>query len=445
MPPAATDAASDAIVIGAGLAGLSAARRLKDAGASVTLFEARDRVGGRVLTEAPEPGLAIDLGAQFLGPAQHAIAPLVEEVGLTQIEAHREGDCLVIPAPGAKPRRAASVLAALSLPARLDLALAALRLDHTCRRAAKRAPGRRDTAPASALVRRLTWLGESRRALDALLEGELCVPLDEISARELLDQAASIGGLGGEASSARWFLAEGCQPLARHLADRLGASLVMRAPVSRIEARGEGVTVQTPGRIARGRRLIIAVPPQLYGRLGLLPLLPASRRAAFAGWRTGAVVKTVLAFEQPWWRDHGLSGEIVSPGAQFNAALDASHPRGPARLVLFSTGTSGRLLGQAGDEHARIAAACAFLAEATGVQIPAPLHARSVDWSADPFSLGGYASRRSLGASSSLADLFAPHGPIHFAGTETAGAWRSFMDGAIASGYAAADAVMAGP
>jgi monoamine oxidase len=81
---------------------------------------------------------------------------------------------------------------------------------------------------------------------------------------------------------------------------------------------------------------------------------------------------------------------------------------------------------------------------AFGSPVQDPVEARSVDWSADPFSLGGYASRRGIGGWIAAPDLFAPHGRLHFAGSETANRWRSFMDGAVQSGLRAAGEILGG-
>ena len=91
-----SNATLDAIVIGGGLAGLSAARQLKNQGASVVLLEARNRLGGRISSQVLPNGPVIDLGAQFVSNAQRRISELVDEVGLTRVQPHDTGDHLFI-------------------------------------------------------------------------------------------------------------------------------------------------------------------------------------------------------------------------------------------------------------------------------------------------------------------------------------------------------------
>ena len=98
--PAIGSGAVDAVVLGAGLAGLAAARRLAEAGASVRVLEARGRIGGRVWSERLRTGQTVDLGAQFIGDAQTRISALADEVGLTRVAPNAEGQALYVAAPG---------------------------------------------------------------------------------------------------------------------------------------------------------------------------------------------------------------------------------------------------------------------------------------------------------------------------------------------------------
>lgn len=436
----------DVVVIGAGLAGLSAARRLKARGASVTVLEARPRIGGRVLTERLRTGHVVDHGAQFLCDAHKRVSALVDEVGLTRIAPFKAGQYAYIGSPSAKPALAHAGDLPLSFLAKLDALQAYWRQERYQRSAAGAKRACWDNRSAAKFLRKLTFTDEAYRFLAGHLEGEFCAPLDTFSALELIEQAASVGGRQGEADSAQWFLAEGTGPLTDHLAGTLGVSLVLNAPVTRVQQEARSVTVHSTGTTYRARQLIVTAPPQLYGAIGGLPFLPENRQQVINGFRLGSVIKTVIVFAKPWWRARGLSGSILSPGAVCNAGLDASPPNGQVGiLVLFSTSISGRRLGQTASEPERIVRVLEWLRSVTESAVPAPIAARSTDWTADPWSLGGYASRRGLGGWAAAPDLFAPVGNIHFAGTETATEWRSFMEGALQSGESAADAVCAAP
>lgn len=432
----------DFVVIGGGLAGLSAARQLKRLGASVVVLEARERVGGRVHSQCLPTGHVVDLGAQFIGDAQRRVSALVDEVGLTRVRPHQDGDSLYIAADGSEPLRLTGDDLPLSLPGQLDALNATRRLGKAigCRRAQV---ARLDASTASDFVRGLTFTLSAESFLRGLLESEICMPGDDISAYELLDQLASVGGLEGERSSMQWFLAEGTGPLARHLADGLGSSVITQAPVTQVSQRGERFAVETPSGSYAAHHLVVAVPPQLHARIGLLPWLPAKHRQVLSAYRTGSVVKTILVFATPWWRELRLSGRAGGVGGLVNAMVDASpDDAGAGVLVLFSTAGSGRRLGAWSSETQRIDHALTWLSVLVGKAIPVPLAARSVDWSSDPWSLGGYASCRAPGGWVAAPDLFRSAGRLHFAGKETATEWRSFMEGALQSADRAAAAVL---
>jgi monoamine oxidase len=431
----------DAIIIGAGLAGLAAARRLRQSGASVRVLEARNRVGGRVQSQRLASGHVIDLGAQLIGDAQTRISALVDEVGLTRVARNHGGDTVHIPSTGAEPVLARGGSLPLSLFGKLDALQALWRFDRRLK--SYRADiDHLDAMTASRFIADMTFTRAPAEFLAGFVEGELCAPLDEVSAHELLDQSASVGGFSGERSSADWYLAEGMAPVVDHLASALGSDLILDAAVTGIEQHDEWLRVSAGGGTYRARNLVVAVPPQLYEKLGLFPLLPAERRKVAATYSRGEVIKTILVFERPWWRDRGLSGDVLSPGSVFNAALDGSPANGGVGiLVLFATATAARRLSQTRAEADRISTAIDWLRSLGGWPVPNPIAARSIDWSADPWSLGGYASRRAISGWSAAPDLFASSQRIHFAGSETATEWRSFMEGALQSAERAADAV----
>lgn len=433
----------DVIVIGAGLAGLSAARCLKERGASVTVLEARSRVGGRARTERLPSGHVVDHGAQFLSDDHKRLAALVDEVGLTRVARDKAGRHLYC-APAATPRFAADGQLPLSFWAKLDAMQMHWRINRHQETVRGAGMAARDTRTAAQYLRDLAFTDEAYRFLAGFVEGELCTPIATFSAQELIEQAVSVGGRQGEADSAQWFLAEGTGPLADHLAGILGASVVLNAPVTRVHQDADGIAVDTGHVTRRAKSLIVTTPPQLYASIGIMPHLPGDRQRVIAGYQRGSVIKTVLVFGNPWWRERGLSGSFLSPGALCNAGLDASLPDGRAgTLVLFSTSASGRRLGQTTSEPKRIEQVLASLRSIVGSEIPSPIAGRSIDWTTDPWSLGGYASRRGLGGWTAAPDLFASVGNIHFAGTETATEWRSFMEGALQSAERAADAVLA--
>jgi monoamine oxidase len=443
IPAAPKSQLVDAIVIGGGLAGLASARRLKAAGASVVVLEARGRIGGRVHSQRLDTGHTIDLGAQFIGDSQRRISTLVNEVGLTRVSPHTTGDSVFLMTPGARPVFKQGDGVPLSLFGQLDALVARWRLDRKLR-SFRTDIERLDALVASKFVREMTLTRQPADFFASYIEGEMCASLHNFSAYELLDQLAATGGVDGEGGSAQWYLAEGTEPLAHHLAGGLGDAVVLNAPVTKIARHSEWVAAEAATGRYRARQMIVALPPQLYGSVGLLPLLPEERRRVVVGYKQGNVIKTIVVFRNPWWRDHGASGRAMSAGGNFNAAVDCSPADGSSGiLVMFSTAASSIRLGCMTEERDRIAQAVEWLKILSGRIAPEPIAARSIDWNADPYSLGGYSSRRGMGGWSLVPALFAPMDRVHFAGTETATEWRSFMEGALQSAERAADEVLA--
>eukprot|EP00439_Symbiodinium_sp_Y106_P013652 s2097_g1.t4 len=416
----------------AGLAGLSAARNLSKGGRSVLVLEARDRVGGRThsVTEGP---YTIDLGAQFIADRQRRISALVDEFGITRVELDSEGKTLHRDGPGSKVKRISEDSLPLSCLAQLDALQSSWRLESKVKALSNADLDKLDTISLSELIRQKTFLQSSRSMLAQMAQSELCVSTDEISAFEFLQQLKSVGGLEVEAEE--YYMKEGSQSIAKRMGADLGDAVILSSPVSAIDLSGESIKVTAKDVTYSSKYVVVAVPPQLYASIGLLPVLPPHRQNALEGWTPGTAIKTIMVWQQPWWTPSRLSGHVSSPKDIFSSVVAGSCANGqPGVLVLFATGPNGKELLKIDSEQGRIDKALEFLAEMFGCTIPTPVAARSMNWCAEPLSLGGYASFPAVGARKKAPDLFQPFRGIHFAGTETADEWRSYMEGAIQSG-----------
>ncbi len=276
-------AEADVVVVGAGLAGLTAGRELQRAGYSVLVVEARDRVGGRVLSHSLAGGDVVDVGGQFVGPAQRHVLGLAAELGVATVPIFTKGRTLlelggrrygyrVIPPAGL-------VQLADAGPVQLvDAGLAILTLDRMARLVPVQAPWQAAGAAAAdsqtladwARGRVRTRLG--RFAVEAFSQGVLACEPGEVSLLHVLFYLRSAGGFrqltetSGAAQHGR--LAGGAQLIAVRLAEQLGAGSVrLGAPVARIEQGASQVSVHGAGVVATGRRAVIAVPPALAGRI----------------------------------------------------------------------------------------------------------------------------------------------------------------------------------
>jgi monoamine oxidase len=444
-----TDVETEVVVVGAGLAGLSAARRLDDRGADVHVLEARDRVGGRTLSEAVGDE-TVDLGAQWIGPDQEHVHELVEDLGIETFDQYVDGEAQF--RAGGELARHDDAVRALSLPAQLNLLYAIRKLNGQSRQVPLDAPHEAPEAEAWDAMTVATWrdsvlkLAAARDAFDAIFRALFTSEPRELSYLYFLFYLNAGGGFASltsvEGGAQQTRLVGGTQQLSQGLAGELGDRVHLGVPVYAID-RGDGVTVHVDGLTATGEYAVVAVPPALAGRITYDPPLPAWRDGLTQRTPMGSVVKCVAAYEEPFWRAAGLSGEVVDAEGPVGLVYDDSPPDGSSgALVGFALGDDGRALADAAPEERRAAVLSAF-ADYFGRRAADPEAYADRAWANEAFSRGCYAGNMGPGTLSSYGDaLRRPVGRLHWAGTETAEEWHGYMDGAIASGKRAATGVL---
>jgi monoamine oxidase len=444
----------DVIVVGAGLAGARIADLLSAAGRRVLVLEARDRVGGRLWSDT-SAGATIDRGGQWIGPRQSRVVGLAAELGLTRVRTPVRGRH-VLDVDGV-PRVRRVLLPPVGVRGLLAAFGAMRRLDRAARVVPAAAPW--DTPDAAALDAESArvYLGRAlanegaAAFLEANVEGLFCRPLGDISALELLHQLGSVGGFGALHTAETWFLAEGAQRLVTGLiarSERAGVEVRRGHAVARVEDRGADVLVECSegGRPATfvALRVVLAVPPQLRARITVDPPLPTRGMPRVV---TGDVIKLVAVYEQPWWRERGLSGLAMTASQPIAVTIDSSRDAGSASLVglASSRGAAALRASRGGGASTPEDPATAWLAHTRrwlAPDAPPPFALTITDWTADPWALGGYAARPGLGGWTEDRPDPAPIGRLHFAGTETARAWRSYMEGALESAERVAGEVL---
>jgi len=209
-----------------------------------------------------------------------------------------------------------------------------------------------------------------------------------------------------------------------------------------VTARGH-VDVISDRYVNRARRVIVALPPVLAGRIQYEPALPALRDGLTARMPQGRLIKVQAIYDRPFWRDDGLNGSSVSDAGPCNVTFDSS-PR---------SGTPGALLGFIGGDEARSfdrlatgerrRAALAGLARAFGPRALDPIDYVQTDWSAEPYTRGCPVAIAPPGVLTTYGRaLREPVGRLHWAGTESATYWNGYMDGAVSAGRRAAAEVL---
>lgn len=442
----------DVVVVGAGLAGLSAAREVAKAGRSVRVIEARDRVGGRTSGHVLGNSFTVEMGGQWVGPPQTAVVDLISELGLETFPTYADGEDLTIyrgtmnrhgPESLGLPdssmeevERVTEELERLSADVPLTAPWDAPDAGHLDRQSLESwLTDATDDDVAQAFIRFLT------RALFA-------AEAHEMSLLHFLFYIRSGGGLDtmvatrDGAQDSR--VVGGSQRISERLAEELGDAVVLNSPVRGLVQDDDSVSVLYDAVELRARQAIVALPPTLAGRLTYAPALPTRRDALTQQLPMGNVIKVQVAYDTPFWREAGLSGSALDFDDPLSLTFDNSPP----------DGSCGVIAGFIEAEHARHAAELApadrraavldALVRLFGPAAAGPTEYVERDWMAEPYTRGCYGGRLGAGVWTAYGrGLTEPVGRIHWAGAETSDVWNGYMDGAIRSGRRAAAEALA--
>lgn len=450
---------ADVAIVGGGLAGLTAASELVRAGLEPIVLEARDRVGGRVLSRHVADGVAIDQGGQFVGPPREGpwlIDELCRAHGIERFRTHERGDKLVL--LGSRRRRYRGLAPNWPPHAAVDLVRAKDALERLARSFPAGEPWRAPDATAldgqtyASWIERHVRTSQSRELLRLATETLYAAEPEELSLLHALAYVRSAGrghlthlarvGRGHQQEQLRG----GAQSLPLALAAVLGGRVQLRSPIRRIAVRGDRVVLAGSQATVTCRRVVVALPPALAGRLEWDPPLPGGRDRATLAFAGGSVITASLVYAQPFWRVQGLSGYAAATHGPVRGVIDVSPPP-PVRagvLQAFVVAGAARSLARLSASERR-RAILGGLAELFGDAARRPERYFEKDWTADEWTRGcyhGIAAPRAWVAHGPR--LREPVGPIHWAGSETATWGLGTMEGAIDSGRRAAREVAEG-
>lgn len=431
--PAAAAATYDVIVIGAGFAGVTAARELRAAGLSPLILEARNRIGGRTWTTS-FAGKQVELGGQWLYPTQVNANRELNRYGISLLPPEIGPDQAFYPTPNGQ---AAFDIGTATTHYNSLMAMLFADSQQLFPRPYEPLAARSAVSQADAL--------SLRTKINSL-------PITAQDKMWLLSTAASYSGgssdRGGYTSMAQWWALAGHTPqgwesltayrpvggmvaLLTRILNDAAAQLVLNAPVTKIVASGSSVTVTAGNATYTAPRIVVAVPANVWRTISFTPGLPSAHAAAT---RAGLGVPNVTKL---WMRVAGSSARALTNGAegeQISLILPQNELSGGDILAVgFSENPS---LDVTNLSQVQVAAQRV----APGIQVKSII---SQAWAPDPYALGAWGMRAPNQLLQQIPAVQQPSGRIAFATADIASGWNgAFIDGAIESGRLAAQQVL---
>lgn len=438
----------DVVVIGAGFAGLTAARDLTRTGFDTVVLEGRDRVGGRSSTTTLA-GVPVDLGGTFVGPTQDAVLALAGELGCPTTPTYHDGANLI--RWRGKVRSYRGTIPRLSLFGLLDIGRIQWQFERLSRDIdvtqpwTSRKARQLDATTLAGWLRSVGASASSRDLLAIMARVTWGAEPEDVSMLHAARYVKAAGGLdrmldvvGGAQQD---HFPGGTQQIADKMAADLGARIHLDAVVTRIEWSDDAVAVTSSGGVVEARRAIIAIPPAHRQGIDIAPPPPIGYQQLAQRWPQGALSKAYAAYPRPFWREHGLSGQALSDQGPVFITFDVSPgDEGPGILLGF---VDSRGFDALNPEQRRRQALNGFTA-LFGPDAEKPTDYLDHCWGAEPFAPGGPTAAVPPGMWTEFGPLLRkPVGPLHWASTETADEWTGFLDGAVRSGQRAAAEVAA--
>jgi monoamine oxidase len=452
----------DVVVVGAGFAGLTAARAIRRAGHSVLVLEARNRVGGRALNLALPGGEIVERGATFAGPTQDHILALARDVGVETFATYDTGDNVYLN-QGTRltyPSNGPTGTAPLDPTVLPEMAAAVALLDQMATTVPVDAPWTADSAAEWDGQTLETWVKAHsaterfRRIVTVATRPVFGAEPRELSLLFVLFYIAASGNESTPGTFERnfntkdgaqmWRFRGGTQKIAQLVAKELGARVHLSSAVRRIDQSAGGVRVESDKLTVTAKRAIVAIPPTLAGRIDYHPALPAGRDQLTQRLGQGTLTKVTVVYDTPFWRAKGLSGTATSADGLVAATFDDSPESGrPGVLLGFIGGDSARVYEGMSPAAGR-AAVLDELAALFGPEASSPTAYHDTRWTNERYTRGCPVAIAGPGTLLAYGEkLRPPVGRVHWAGTETSGYWNGYMDGAVRSGERAAAEVLA--
>jgi monoamine oxidase len=442
-----TKLTTDILVVGAGYAGLAAAKKLHEAGKKFILIEARDRIGGRTLSEKLDSGATVDLGAKWIGPTQLHAWDWVKETQTETYETYDTGKNIL--SFKQKISTYTGVIPKIDPFSLIDLGLAISKINKLSQQIPLKNPWSHPKAQEYDAMTLATWMQKNiktykaRHIFEIGVQTVFAAEASEISLLFALFYFHSGDNMDALISikngAQQTILRGGTQGLAQKIAAPFQQHIRFNEPLRRVEQHETGLTAFTDTLEIEARKAVLAIPPVLINAIQFYPILPQQKAQLYQRLPMGAAMKVYAVYPTPFWRKNGLSGQIVSDEYPVKVTFDVGHGDSDLGVLLvFVEGNDARNfidLPKTERKHKILEKLTRFL----GAEAANPIDYTDKCWTEEEWTRGCYVGLMSPNTMTQFGKyLRTPFQHIHFAGTETAERWCGYLDGAIESGYRAA-------
>jgi monoamine oxidase len=438
----------DVIVVGAGYAGLTAARNLINKGLNVLLLEARDRVGGRVYTHQLDDKNYIDKGAAWIGPSQDRMYKLLQEFNIQALPTYDIGKNTYY---SNKVNYYKGLIPPVGLHHLIGVQLALNKINKLSKKIDVFEPWNSNNADFYNQISVADWMKKqmpfsktARKIFQLAFEAVWAADPSEVSMLHALFYIKSAGNIelltNVKHGAQQDRILGGADGPARSIAATIDKHILLNHLVKHITQNEHSVEVKGEDFSFESKKVVIAMPPPVVNDIIFSPSLPTNRHQLQQSMFMGKVWKTYCIYKKPFWRDFGLNGMVTAPSEKVSVVFDNSPKDANIGVLMGFVSANSAAEFQNLSEDERKEMVLASYSKYFGPQSRNIISYYDHCWTNDPLTKGCYVGLMPpLASLHSWKSLIQPCGHIHWAGTETSAVWNGYMEGAVCSGERVAD------